>query len=79
MATVLQLPAEHAAPLSESPFTSLKGLASAMHLVSPAALAADATETGFAPLSSRLVGLSSGKEFAVQVFQYRADHVDPAP
>jgi SAM-dependent methyltransferase len=69
LATVLQLPSDHAAPISESPFTSLKGLASAMHLVSPAALAADANEAGFELLSSRLLRLSSGKEFAVQVYQ----------
>jgi hypothetical protein len=69
LATVLQLPADGDSPVSESPFTSLKGLASAMHLVSPAALAAAATQIGFAPLLSRLVRLSSGKEFAVQAFQ----------
>jgi SAM-dependent methyltransferase len=69
LATVLQLPSGQVAPISESPFTSLKSLVAAMHLVSPAALAADATETGFAPLSTRLVRLSSGKEFAVQQFQ----------
>jgi SAM-dependent methyltransferase len=75
LATVLQLPSGHAAPISESPFTSLKSLASTMHLVSPAALAADATEIGFAPLSTRLVRLSSGKEFAVQLFQRPVDPV----
>jgi SAM-dependent methyltransferase len=74
LATVLQLPSDHVAPISESPFTSLEGLASAMHLVSPSALAADATEIGFVPLSSHLVRLSSGKEFAVQLFQLPADH-----
>jgi SAM-dependent methyltransferase len=69
LATVLQLPADHASPVSDSPFTSLKGLASAMHLVSPAALAADADEVGFELLWSRLLRLSSGKEFAVQAYQ----------
>jgi SAM-dependent methyltransferase len=69
LATVLQLPSEHASPVSDSPFTSLKGLASAMHLVSPAALAADANEVGFKVLSSRLLRLSSGKEFAVQAYR----------
>jgi SAM-dependent methyltransferase len=79
LATVLQLPSDDAAPISESPFTSLKSLASAMHLVSPIALAADATEIGFAQLSSRLVRLSSGKDFAVLAFQLETDNVDRAP
>ena len=69
LATVLQLPSDHASPVSDSPFTSLKGLTSAMQLVSPAALAADANEVGFRFLSSRLLRLSSGKEFAVQAFE----------
>ena len=73
LATVLQLPAGHAAPISESPYTSLKRLAAAIQLVSPAALAADATEVGFALLSTRRVRLSSGKEFAVQLFQLPVD------
>jgi SAM-dependent methyltransferase len=68
LAVVLQLPAGHAAPVSESAYTSLQALASSMHLVSPATLAAEATGIGFAQLSSRVVALSSGKEFAVQVF-----------
>jgi hypothetical protein len=65
---VLQLPAGHAAPVSEAAYTSLQALASSMHLVSPATLAGEATGMGFALLSSRVVALSSGKEFAVQVF-----------
>ena len=69
LATVLQLPSDHASPVADSPFSSLKSLASAMHLVSPAALAADANAAGFELLSSRLLRLSSGKEFAVQSFQ----------
>ncbi len=69
VATVLQLPADHAAPVSESPFTNLHRLAPAMRLVSPTVLTADAARTGFRLLSSRLVQLSSGKEFAVQTFR----------
>jgi SAM-dependent methyltransferase len=69
LATVLQLPVDHAAPVSDSSFTSLQGLAAAMRLVAPEVLAAAATKTGFELLSSHLVRLSSGKEFAVQSFQ----------
>jgi SAM-dependent methyltransferase len=75
LVTVLQLPSDQGGTVSESPFISLKGLASAMHLVSPTSLAADATEIGFSRLSSRRVRLSSGKEFAVQAFLLKADGV----
>lgn len=69
LATILQLPAEHAAPISESPFTNLRSLAAAMRLVSPVSLAADAAAVGFSLLSSHQVRLPSGKEFAVQTFR----------
>jgi SAM-dependent methyltransferase len=68
LATVLQLPSHQAAPISESPFTSLKQLAPAMHLLAPDTLTDRAIESGFAPQSSRRIALSSGKEFALQVF-----------
>jgi SAM-dependent methyltransferase len=69
LVTVLQLPSDHAAPVSESPFTSLKGLGAAMRLVAPDSQVADAAEVGFSLHSSRRVRLSSGKEFAVQAFR----------
>jgi hypothetical protein len=69
LATVLQLPSHRGGAISESPFTSLEGLAPAMHLVSPGVLSACAAEYGFAPVASRQIALSSGKEFAVQVFR----------
>jgi SAM-dependent methyltransferase len=69
LATVLQLPSTQTAAVSESAFTSLRGLAPAMHLVSPNALSAGAAQAGFTLLSSRQIALSSGKEFVVQVFQ----------
>ncbi len=72
LATVLQLSSHEAESISESPFASLKGLAPAMHLVSPAVLAACAAECGFAPLASRRIALSSGKAFALQVFRLDA-------
>ena len=69
LATVLQLPSERATSISDSPFTSLQGLAPAMHLVSPEVLTGTASDAGFAPLASRRIALASGKEFAAQVFQ----------
>jgi hypothetical protein len=72
LAIVLQLPSDKGETIAESPFTSLKGLAPAMHLVSAADLAACAAESGFAPLASRRIVLSSGKAFALQVFRLQA-------
>jgi SAM-dependent methyltransferase len=73
LATVLQLPSDQLSPVSESPFTSLKELAPAMHWLSPSTLTDCATASGFALQSSRKIALSSGKEFALQVFK-RQDH-----
>jgi hypothetical protein len=50
LATVLQLPSQQGEAIADSPFSSLKGLARAMQLVSPEALAACAAEAGLAPL-----------------------------
>jgi hypothetical protein len=72
LAIVLQLPSDKGETIAESPFTSLKGLAPDMHLVSAADLAACAAESGFAPLASRRIVLSSGKAFALQVFRLQA-------
>jgi hypothetical protein len=69
LATVLQLPSDRTAPVSESPFASLKELAPAMRLLSPDTLTDCATASGFALQSSRKIALSSGKEFALQVFR----------
>lgn len=74
LATVLQLPSERATRISDSPFTSLQGLAPAMHLVSPQVLTGTASDTGFAPLTARRIALPSGKEFVVQVFQRKSRH-----
>jgi len=70
LATVLQLPAA-APPISESPFTRLTELAAAMHLVAPERLAVMASEQGFALLATRQLSLSSGKEFALQLYRRR--------
>ena len=72
LATVLQLPADRAGSISDSPFASLQGLAPALHLVSPGVLTGTAIAAGFAPVASRRIASASGKEFVAQVFQRNA-------
>lgn len=69
LAIVLQLPAA-TAPISESPFTRLKDLAPALQLVAPERLAVMAAEQGFALLATRQLSLSSGREFALQLYRH---------
>lgn len=73
LATVLQLPGAPNSQISESPYPRLKELAPVMHLVSPQVLTSCAVQAGFVPLSSRELSLSSGKSFAVQIFQAGPD------
>lgn len=68
VAIVLQLP-DQTLPISDSPFTRLKELAPAMHLIVPEELAARACEQGFTLLSMRQLSLSSGRQFAVQLYR----------
>jgi len=69
LATVLQLPSAYSPPITESPFTRLKELAPALQLVAPEALAAIASAQGLSLLATRHLTLSSGKEFALQLYQ----------
>ena len=69
LATVLQLPAP-TAPITDSPFIRLQELAPALQLVAPEQLAAMAAAQGFALLATRQVSLSSGKQFALQLYRY---------
>jgi SAM-dependent methyltransferase len=73
LATVLQLPADVLPAISESPFRRLTELAPAMHQVAPATLTNCASDQGFVLQSTDTLRLSSGKEFAVQVYQRAAD------
>lgn len=68
LATVLQLPAD-TPPIADSPFARLKDLAPALRLVEPAALAAMAAEQGLALLATRQITLSSGRQFALQLYR----------
>jgi hypothetical protein len=72
LATVLQLPSERTATLSDSPFASLQGLPPAMRLVAPGVLTGTAVDAGFTAVASRRIALDSGKEFVAQVFQRSA-------
>ena len=69
LATVLQLP-DPSPQVSESPFTRLKDLAPAMHLVAPEQLAGMASEQGFSLLATRQLSLSSGRQFALQLYRH---------
>jgi SAM-dependent methyltransferase len=69
LATVLQLPSGGAPQISDSPFTRLKELSPAMHLVAPASLISAAAEQGFLLQSTRHLMLPSAKEFLLPVFQ----------
>jgi pyrimidine deaminase RibD-like protein len=73
LATVLQLPPDRAATVSDSSFASMKSLAPAMRLVSPDVLTATAAQAGFTRLAARRIALPGGKEFVAQVFKRTAD------
>jgi SAM-dependent methyltransferase len=73
LATVLQLPSDTDAAISDSAFASLKSLAPALHLVSAGILIVTAADAGFAPVALRQITLPSGKAFAVQVFRLKGD------
>jgi hypothetical protein len=72
LATVLQLPSGHGPPVTESPFVRLKDLAPVLRLVPPDALAACASQQGFALLATRHLTVASGKQFALQLFRRSA-------
>ena len=73
LAVVLQLPCAGLPLISESPFPRLKTLSAAMQLVSPTALVNCASGQGFTLQYARDLKLSSGKEFALQVYQRSGD------
>jgi hypothetical protein len=69
LATVLQLSAD-IAPIADSPFTRLQDLAPALRLVAPELLATSASAQGFALLTTRQIRVSSGKQFALQLYRH---------
>jgi hypothetical protein len=68
LTTVLQLPSEHAAEITPSPFPSLMRLSPRLRLVAPERLAELAARSGLHALDERTVAATGGKRFAVQSF-----------
>jgi SAM-dependent methyltransferase len=69
LATVLQLPSPHRSAISPSPYVSLSRLGPSMRLVAPSELDRIADSAGFAPATSEIIALASGKLFCVQTFR----------
>jgi SAM-dependent methyltransferase len=69
LAVVLQLPSSLLAPISPTAIPSIMQLASVMKLVDPEALVELARGIGFALLESTRVTSSTGKQFAIHVYQ----------
>ncbi len=68
LATVLQLPSPDQPVVSASPYQSLNSLAPALKLTAPAKLGTLASAAGFAPTSTEVIELASGKAFCLQTF-----------
>jgi len=77
MAIVLQLPGGAAAAVADSPFSRINDLAAALRLVPPPQLAAWAAQAGFVLLAMHQIELSSGKRFALQLYQRRGAQRPP--
>jgi ubiquinone/menaquinone biosynthesis C-methylase UbiE len=71
LTAVLQLPHATLNTVSQSPYTSLGILASAMTLVSPEVFCHAALKAGFVIVDSATIELLSGKQFSVQNFKAR--------
>jgi len=71
LSVVLQLPSKESAPVSETPYTSLKALAPLLHLVPPEELERIATGCGLSLERSWRVPLPRGKAFWVGMFRAR--------
>jgi ubiquinone/menaquinone biosynthesis C-methylase UbiE len=72
LGTIVQLPSTTLPAVTSSPFQSLQSLAPIMRLVLPEQLEAAAEAAQFARLSSRCIGLPSGKRFQAQIFRAAA-------
>lgn len=69
MSVVLQLPSEHSAPVSETPYKSLAQLSSMLKLVEVASFIESAVQKGFTEIKSDYVDLQKGKRFYVGYFK----------
>jgi SAM-dependent methyltransferase len=72
LATLLQIPHSDQTSVSDSPYESLKKLASALRLIEPDELRTRATAEGFRLCCSEAIELPSGKQFLLQVFSLHA-------
>jgi len=68
LVTVLQLPAEKSAPVSESRYASLKTLAPIMKLIAPSQFKSIANGVGLREAEARTVTLESGKPFYIGTY-----------
>ena len=68
MVSILQLPAQHLARVSETPYASLKTLNSIMKLISPQQFESMANEAGLREIEANTVTLESGKPFYIGTY-----------
>ena len=68
MVSILQLPAQHLARVSETPYASLKTLNSIMKLISPQQFESMANEAGLREIEANSVTLESGKPFYIGTY-----------
>lgn len=69
MSVVLQLPSEHSAPVSDTPYESLKQLNNLLKLVEVDRFIDIAGQKGFTEIKSEYVDLQKGKKFYVGYFK----------
>jgi hypothetical protein len=72
LATVLQFPIFAQSAVSLSPYKSLSRLAPVIRLVAPSDLDRIAVAAGFAPATSEIIELPSGRAFCLQTFRLGA-------
>jgi SAM-dependent methyltransferase len=68
MVSILQLPAQHLARVSETPYVSLKALNPVMKLVSPQQFQSIANDAGLQEIEAKTVTLESGKPFYIGTY-----------
>ncbi len=69
LAVVVQLESERSAPVSDTPFTSLRSLGGVMRLVPPGELERAARAAGLSPTESWREPLPRGKAFRVELYR----------
>lgn len=72
ISVVLQLPSEASAPVTETPFESIKSLVSFIKLIDPVEFKTLAQKHGLEEITNEIVKLKSGKSFSVIKYMRRA-------